>query len=189
MSFTDGTDTTEGDPSQVIDEIDRRTVADVKYNARIRHPVNDRLEIKFAKRDHGAGASIEVESEDRGWANHVFASVSEEIQKGVPRWSWTRRAYGRLIVAVVTALCIAGTVTLIVLPHVPAKDRPELPLVVFVQVSFGLGGILGMIAFSERPYNWFAPAFEITPEGRDPSGTRRLGYAVSLAVTSHNESH
>jgi hypothetical protein len=129
---------------------------------------------------------LEAGSGDRGWVNEVFASVSEEVEKGVPRWEWVRHKGGRSAFIAFVLICLAIIVSLIVVRQLPLKSQGTFVVLAAVSVV-----VLWFILTGQQPLNrfidWLFPGFEIFPEGGRPTGTRRLAFFGSLLLTIGSE--
>jgi hypothetical protein len=118
MTFWDGGDFASGPPGQIVIEIDRRTVSRVLIAAKVSSDFDENLQIDFSS----SGMELEVDSSDPGWANQAFVAASEEIEKGVPAWSWVRRPTGRNAFVGFVIACVAVIVSLIMAHQVSSKS-------------------------------------------------------------------
>ncbi|WP_124772999.1 hypothetical protein [Micromonospora inaquosa] len=152
-----------GPISEVLPEIDRRSVASLKFVAAL-WPA-ERLSVTFS-RNASEAVVIDVVSGRTGWAKQAYARLADEIEKGVPRWSPLRSENSRFGLAVSVAAVLGGFVGLVL-----AKSAGW-------DVRLVVGGLVFMatwpILLMQRLHNWMFPAFELQGEGGQSSGTRRL---------------
>jgi hypothetical protein len=116
--------------------------------------------------------TLAVKSGDQGWARQVLTSLSEEVEKGVPRWAWWRSPAGGAILGAITAL-IALAVTLLV---VPASVGMPFRLL----VGLGMGVAAQVIVGRSKFINWFLPPLEVASQGGSSGGRRLAGLGLLL---------
>jgi hypothetical protein len=175
-----------GEVNEVLAELDRRSTRCLVFafdveNQRIRsadafpsYHIGDGVQVRLGMDTNfrDSGADIIVSSPSTGWARSSFARISDEVEKGVPRWSSLRR-----YLFSVFALLFATAVMIGTFPHINSKDKTAVTLV-FGLVALFLAGML-VIAEDTRLVSWVFPRFELTGEGAQSSGTRRM-----IAVTA-----
>jgi hypothetical protein len=115
-----------------------------------------------------------VKSSDRGWARQAFVQLSEEIQKGVPAWSWLCREGGTLFSFVVTLAVFMATGFVLSWP-IPQNSFPP-ALGIFI----GLGVVASFATLIF--HSWLFPRFEVNFEGMKSSGSRRLAWLGTLLL-------
>jgi hypothetical protein len=158
----------------VLAELDPRSFTRIEFNAISAGTAvpGDGLVLVFNTRNGDFPVSLSAHSSDAGWARQALSSLSEEIDKGVPRWAPVRSMWGRSIVAVVVGL-IAWALALAILPSTITALNKIIAAVI-------VGGIVGLAL--GRAFDWFFPPLEVTTQGSN-AGTRRLA-GLGLLVLS-----
>ncbi|MFG3418702.1 hypothetical protein [Micromonospora sp. NPDC048063] len=152
-----------GPISEVLPEVDRRSVAGLKFVATL-WP-SERFSVSFA-RDASEAVVVEVSSQRTGWAKQAYARLADEVEKGVPRWASLRSDNSRFGLAVFAAAAAATFIGL-VLPKSNGWD-----------VRVAVGGLAFILTwpifYMQRLHKWIFPGFELLGEGSQSSGSRRL---------------
>jgi hypothetical protein len=161
-----------GPVSEVLPEVDRRSVASLKFVAAL-WP-SERLSVTFL-RSTGEAVVIDVVSQRTGWAKQAYARLADEIEKGVPRWAPLRSETSRLLLSFFASAAFGGFFGLVF-----AKLTPW-------DIYWIVGPLAALVALplvsAQRLHNWIFPGFELQGEGGQSSGTRRL-VALSLLGAS-----
>jgi hypothetical protein len=175
VTIVDGDDKTKGGIEPVLAEVDRRTVGSIKFST---EKYGDQVAVTLERNNSHSdcGVELEVSSPDRGWGNHAYAQLSDEISKGEPRYSWIRKWYGRGTVGIGSSILIVLAVVLIILPAVSRKDR----FLVWIIGFFCTYGLAVTAVMTDRFHDWLAPRFEITGQDGQSSGGRRIGAIIGL---------
>ncbi|MDJ1369791.1 hypothetical protein [Gulosibacter molinativorax] len=126
----------------------------VSIDLRGRLDVTKRILIEF---DEATGCSLQVTSGDRDWRNRAFEALEKQMRVSQPGWRWLSGPVGILLRLLVTLL--------ILLALIPVT-RALLPEVVHSAVAYylGLGLIIGALVFFF--FEWLAPRFLVTDNGR-----------------------
>jgi hypothetical protein len=174
--FEDGDDQVEGPVMQVLNEIDRRSidVLTFKLSGRFSPASGEEVALRFARTAIINAVSFEVRSSDPGWARKVLTLVSEEVQKGVPRWARFRSIPGQGLFPVLTAVAVFIT-TLLLLPTIAT---PWIPPLIAVVAALSMQVIVSTRKFT----NWLFPPFEVTTDSGANTGGRRLAAAGALVA-------
>lgn len=173
-TITHGDDSVTGNLNAAISELDRRTATSVTF--RIYHRFSDerlRLEMKWLEFFYAV--RLVISSPDPGWANQALGSVSEEVDKGRPRWAWTRSIWGRILVYIFSVSMVGVGASLLVEPFVSSLWRTIIANV----ITFSLGAIF----LPERIYSWLFPGVEIIAPGGTSTGSRRFIFVGSIVLT------
>lgn len=116
-------------------------------------------------------AHLEVNSEYVDWARSTFASLSGEIQRGVPSWVSLHSPTGKALT--IAAIQLVTSISLI------------LALVNVTQywwISSILAALLVLPLGFPRIYGWVLPKFELTALDVESSGSRRIVIALIVLV-------
>lgn len=169
-------ETVSGDISDVFPEIDRRSLQRVSFISAF-HP-RERIAVTFA-RNGSEAVFLQVESSDSGWARQGIARIAEEVEKGVPRWSFMRgRSLPTLSIRALAATAIGSAIAI----SVPSSTLVGGPTQrVFLGVLVGL--VLLGIQFLPKFRDFLFPPFELLGEGASASGSRRIAATVLLAAS------
>ncbi|MDG4779001.1 hypothetical protein O7614_04995 [Micromonospora sp. WMMD961] len=119
---------------------------------------------------------LEVTSPSAGWTRAAFASICDEIEKGVPKWSFMRRPFWRFFLGI-SYFYVPWVAIMLAIEPEPAIWSATIWLPTIAVLLSAVSGI------TNRLTDWLFPPFEITQDGAQPSGTRRLGILASLFVT------
>lgn len=176
----DRDDEIRGPVADVLGALDRRSVTSIEFTQKGEHTQHDeQFSLKFSRNpDYNEDiVTLRITSGDQGWARQALAQLTEEVEKGVPRWAWWRSISGSLlswcIVLLSTALLIiAGSRSVGVVTTVG-----WLPTV----IGSGLTGLL--VAFwsqTPRIRNWMLPPLEITSEVGSTGARRLAGLALII---------
>jgi hypothetical protein len=169
----DGDDTTKGDFETVLNEIDRRSVSSIKFEI---GRYDDKIVLTFKRSGYEAGAKLAVSSPDLGWGKRSYVELTDEVAKGVPRYSWIHTTPGRGITGLASSLLIVLTVVLLVLPAVTSKDRPG----VWIIGAFSTLWVFMGLTITGRIFEWLAPHFELIGADVQPTGSRRIWAIIGL---------
>jgi hypothetical protein len=174
--FQDGDDEVEGPISEALDELDRRTTSRLRFKATstATPTVGEALNIRFQRDSPTQAVTLQIESYDQAWARQVLTLLSEEIEKGVPKWAWCRSIPGRAIISVAAALAFFAAVVLITPPSMPSPVRVAIAVIVGLAAQ--------VVAQLHRVIDWFFPPFEITSHGGSTGG-RRLAAVATIAAS------
>jgi hypothetical protein len=122
-----------------------------------------------------SAVEISVTSPSAGWARATFSHLCDEIDKGVPRWSFLRKQGYQALLQLIIVLVPTSAVAI----AVPKSE--------WVSTIYLVGSIIGIsLVLSgalRRLMDWMLLAFEITQDGGQPSGTRRLVALLGILVT------
>ena len=189
VTMVDGDDTTTGASAAVFAELDKRTVRSLTFVVGDSYE-NEHVIIELSRegiRSSGYsgmmssayGVTLKVASTDRGWAKQVFAQLSEEVDKGVPKYSWVHKRLGRLVVGVGSVIAVTFAIILMILPAIPHGDRWIAWVGSAYSMLFGSTAIVSTTWF----FNWLAPPFEVIGEDGQTSGWRRVSALLGIAGT------
>ncbi|WAE73650.1 hypothetical protein OUQ99_00485 [Streptomonospora nanhaiensis] len=153
-----------GSIDDVFPEIDRRSFEKIEIIGA--QSPNNYVSISFNRKMDPA-VRLTVDSHDTSWARQTFVRISDEIYKGVPRWGFMRNTTP-LPLLIKSFFGILPTIgTLLALPSNIISDA-------FFPTAF-IGLILTIyFIFSEKLTNFFFPLIEITGEGSQSTGARRI---------------
>lgn len=170
---------TTGDPEDMLQELDRRTLVELGFVGRFRYS-SEKLEIAFKQTRFGAAVRLHVRSDDVGWARATFSHLSDEIDKGRPWWSWVHSTRGSFGLQVLTTLVFLLALLVALWPEKPMTGTQWANSIICLLVaSFVLGAILTSNAVLFRLF----PPFEITEGGTRSTGGGVLIYALTLVVS------
>lgn len=175
-TVTHGDDAVWGGLDRALSELDRRTVTSVSFRITTRIG-EDRLRVELSWRDLYYPVRLVISSPDPGWAKQAFTSISEEIDKGRPRWAWVCSGWGRSIVTTSSTITFATGVSLLVAPFV---HSPTFRLSIVIGIELVM---LVLVGVSQRTYRWIFPAVELIVPGGTSTGSRRFAFIGSLALT------
>lgn len=181
-----------GKVDPVLAEMDRRSTRSLRYvTDGIRPPsrlfrglsesVTDGLYIRLGPPDssffHDSDqVCVVVTSPSTGWARSSFARICDEVEKGVPKWSFVRLPVFRFMLG---AFYFAVPYLAVMLAIQPELDR----WLMIGVITAGAALLLGMLEITGKLTDWLFPAFEVFQEGGQPSGTRRATALISLLIT------
>jgi hypothetical protein len=180
MTIVEGTDTITGSIEGVLGEVDRRSTSEICFSNRLRYGSSDLLSVKLRRDRSHKAAELHIKSEDPGWAREAFVHLSEQIDKGYPRWGWICSGRGEVLFVLFNTLCLMALVALLAWPPSPVRlfgpDKIGAPIL--------WGVICGLISFflSPKLLNWMFPSFEITGPGGQSKGGRYVAYIGSLVA-------
>jgi hypothetical protein len=180
VGYGDIDDVAIGAPDEIIKEIDTRSVTLLTIFAETEtsSQFSEKVQLDFGP----DGVALETGSSDRGWVNQVLAAVTEEVEKGVPRWAWVRRRGGRSAFLALVLISLAFIISLIAAKHIPRRSEGSFLGLTAVSVVL-LWFIFTGQQLTNRFIDWLFPAFQMLPEGGRPAGTRRLAFIGSLLLT------
>ena len=164
----EGSDEVSGSVGDVLSELDRRNVNRITFQIDEKSSFlpTSCLEIILAS-EFAFAAQLKVNSEYVGWARSTFASLSGEIQRGVPRWVSLHSPIGKALT--IAAIQLVTSISLI------------LALVNVTQywwISAILAALLVLPLGFPRIYGWVLPKFELTALDVESSGSRRIVIAL-----------
>lgn len=171
--ISEGSESISGSLHAVVAAIDRRTFQRMTF--KLEGYSSPHLQLKFDSEFgslDGQGLTLEVSSSWRDWVRQTFTELSDEIDKGVPRWHFLRTVPGLALITLVGGLagfCIA-------LPMFNSGND--------VISSLGTSPIILLMILSPiSAYVWAFPGFEITHEGGTTTGARRLAFMCALLLS------
>ncbi|WP_433344314.1 hypothetical protein [Micromonospora sp. CA-111912] len=175
-----------GNVDEVLAELDRRSTLGIVFRSDgMRGPdslyrslsdeVRDGVYIRLGKgRYHrSTGAEVSVTSTSTGWARSSFARICDEMEKGVPTWALASRLAPAIFVLLVAAPFAAIAIAL------GGGNYAWWSVVACCGVLFAAT----VSRLSERFMGWLLPPFEISAEGSESSGTRRLVTILATVST------
>ena len=161
----------EGDPFELLDEIDRpQEIAEISisqgrqgYSYRL--PKHSGFRIVFDK----YGANAVIFGIDRAWIDICKPVITRALGANRPRYHWMATWWGSVLVgyfpimiaAVITVLLLAGSL----------RESPTLLLLVFVGYGIVLIGAMIFVIFG---WGRLLPMFEVTDGKRSATGARAL---------------
>ncbi|MET8910387.1 hypothetical protein [Micromonospora sp. NPDC004551] len=181
-----------GRVDEVLAEMDRRSTVSVRFRADGSRPpdrqygrtseyVSDGIHLRLGGQGDSPfrtdrPVSLTVTSPSAGWARAAFARVSDEIEKGVPRWAVVRRPSAQFSLSLLYFAVPYITVMLIIKARQP------------IWIAGFWAGIIAWLISSvsgtaSRFHNWLFPPFEITQDGAESSGTRRILFLITLMLS------
>lgn len=184
-TIVDGDDKVAGPVAEILEEIDRRTVQTVAFSLKsASHELRrEDVSITFTRSETSwrSGVSLEVQSTDQGWGRQVFAGLSEEIEKGVPAWSWVQTTGGSIVIfTLMCASLIAGS-SLCLIPIIwPPKEVSQ---VLAISIGISLMSVYpSMFLSGHKVRTWLCPQFELLGETGGASQVRRLTFLTTIAI-------
>ncbi|WP_188188937.1 hypothetical protein [Nonomuraea sp. SYSU D8015] len=162
-----------GSIDDVFSEIDRRSIRRLTFIAALQP--RERLILRFSRHQMPA-VTLEVESSDTGWARQALAKLADEVDKGVPRWSFVWGPGERAFYTNVAASAIVGL----------AVGVSELASSLGANFAIGMFVFMGIWIFSmsaSRLREFIFPRFEILGDGSQSTGSRRLA-TLTLVLLS-----
>lgn len=179
-----GTDSSTGQPDDVIKELDRRTVTSYTLESLFPYPTRDEsLTVKFmwAHGDNSTGAEVKIGSKDIGWANQALAMLSEEIDKGGPKWFSVHKPAMRFAVHLLVTLSVAGSITFAFAPLL--QGALAVIALAIVSVLFVAWLLVGVAVLAPFVYNTIFPPVELLGEDFHSTTGRRVAFFSSLVLT------
>jgi hypothetical protein len=171
---TDGSDTATGPIDPVLAQVDRRSVQSVDFEVRIQFAYIEKDERVKLTLSQAEGVTLAGTSSDPGWIRQVLAQMSEEVDKGAPRWGWIHSRPGRVAFWLVVGLVAAVVFALSMAPHTKAAT--------WLLASTAAFAVAAPAASIAPVRLWLFPRFEITGDGV-ATGTRRLVFLGSLLLS------
>ncbi|WP_448623568.1 hypothetical protein [Geodermatophilus sp. URMC 64] len=170
----DGDDEIEGPIDEVLAELDPRTIDRLEFSATSDHTVipGDAIALVFNRGNSYSPISLVVRSSDHGWARQVLSSLSEEVEKGVPRWARWRSIAGRAAISWATYVAVY-VLLLLILPTALAPLPRQI-------IAIGAGIVVAFAAASSRSLDWLLPPFEVRSQGTSTGGRRITALALLL---------
>ncbi|MET8256469.1 hypothetical protein [Micromonospora sp. NPDC005205] len=169
--ISEGSESISGSLHAVVAAIDRRTFKRMTF--KLKGFSSPQLELTFdSELESGQGLTLQVSSSWRDWVRQTFTELSDEIDKGVPRWHFLRTGPGLALITLVGGL--AGFA--IALPMFNSGNN-------FVSALGTSPIIILMILSPLLAYIWAFPGFEITHEGGTTTGARRLAFICALLLS------
>ena len=165
-SLHDGDDQIDGSIAEVLDELDRRSATRLEFSSTGMYAAaaGEELRVVFSRSSYIQAVHLKVRSGDQGWARQVLTLLSEEIEKGVPKWAWCRSLWGRILISLVVTVCLVSA--LFLLP-------PLLTSIPRAVIASGIILTVQIVVSSPGVVRWFFPPFEVTSQAGS-SGGRRL---------------
>lgn len=164
-----------GSPDEVIDTLDERTVESFACDLSTWGDVVIHIS---ASMDRRYGAQVRVSGSDPPLVHSVFTEIAVAMKRGVPKWSWVRKA-SALWIVVVGALAFLATY-----PHTTGIKTPSIEnrLLASGLVALWFGFVFG-VALSWAIRRLF-PGFEITAPGGQGSSSRILWFLLALVASA-----
>ena len=174
-------ETIEGNWTEVMSEFDSRTYNELRLSCQ-RYGSEDRLVVTICPARRAAeiapGIWLEVQSTDRGWALQSQAQVSDEIDRGVPRWAWMHS----IPATVALGMLIYAAVVLPLLIVIAKVNLGWIAILAWIGVIL-VGGIVQYVATRR---DWLIrrvlPPVEILHEGQDSSGSRAISFGIGVIL-------
>jgi len=166
-SLHDGDDQIDGSIAEVLDELDRRSSTRLEFSSTGMYTAaaGEELRVVFSRLSYIHAVYLTVRSGDQGWARQVLTLLSEEIEKGVPKWAWCRSIWGHILIfLVVNTVCVVSA-SFLLPPLLTSIPRVVIAsgILVTAQIVVSLPGVM----------RWFFPPFEVTSQAGS-SGGRHL---------------
>ena len=176
--FLDGDDEVQGPIPDVLNELDRRTTRQLSFKVDASHVPTmngERIVLSFSRKKEGNSVELEVQSSDPGWARQALTILSEEVEKGVPKWARARTRAGQFLVALAVAVPTVIIAALLFPSHWPAWQR--------VLVGLIPATVVACITVMPEIISWLFPSFEITSDSGGSTGGRRIAAALALVAS------
>lgn len=125
------------------------------------------------------GTWCEVEGDDAVWVASMAHSVQQHFNRRRPWWAWL---HGRLGF-IVRFYFVFAALFAFIFPAVPSLKNEDRPTA--YAIATAIAGILVLATFglvNSRALNRLLPRFEILPDGKTATGTRRLVWVVTLVL-------
>jgi hypothetical protein len=166
-------DVVTGPTESVLTEVDRRSVRSLTFIGAI--DFGEYVIVTFTRTQDWA-ARVEVRSSNIGWAKQALTRLTDEIEKGVPQWAFMRNSTGNVTVSVrlLTGIIIGASIALM-WPNKEQHGNISLGVIFAILSAILLG--------SAKLKNFLFPAFEISGEARESTGSRRIA-ALALILIS-----
>jgi hypothetical protein len=132
------------------------------------------------------GTWCEVEGDDAVWVAGMAHSVQQHFNRSRPQWAWLHSPLG----FIVRFYSVLAALLFFIYPALPSlknavsslkiEDRPTA-----YAIATAIAGILTLATFglvNNRAMNRLLPRFEILPDGKTATGTRRLAWVVTLVL-------
>jgi hypothetical protein len=126
------------------------------------------------------GTWCEVEGDDAVWVASMAHSVQQHFNRRRPSWAWL---HSRFLGFTVRFYFVFAALFAFIFPALPSLKNVDLPTA--YAISTAIAGILALATFglvNSRALNRLLPRFEILPDGKTATGTRRLGWVVTLVL-------
>lgn len=175
--FTEGGDKVSGTPSDVVSEIDYRTLISIGIKLRVLVPELYELELVMQSSNHwNSGASLTVSSNNQHWARQTFAAFSEEVSKGIPWWSIFRRVPVNFVVS----MLVVAIMMAFMIPAIRAvPDDKYTPFAALASLGVTAMGYLIYYTIAR----WIFRPFELIPNGAQSKGGRRIIFIAGILIS------
>jgi hypothetical protein len=173
-TLQDGDDQIEGPINEVLAELDPRTISRLEFSATSHYigAAGDAIGLTFNKENLFQPVVLDVRSSDQGWARQALTSLSEEIERGVPKWARWRSFLGKMGVSVAICLVVYLIATILLPSSLHTWIRTLTASAIAIAVA--------LVATSFRSLDWFLPPFEVRSQGTSTGGRRIAGLALLL---------
>lgn len=150
----------------------------------------ERLYIRYPALGSGSGRVVqlwftrtgtwcEVEGDDAVWVASMAHSVQQHFNRRRPWWAWLHSRFGFIVCFY---LVLAGLFALIY-PAVPSLKTEDRPTAYAIATAIAITLMLAAFGLvNSRVLNRLLPRFEILPDGKTATGTRRLVWVVTLVL-------
>jgi hypothetical protein len=125
------------------------------------------------------GTWCEVEGEDAVWVASMAHSVQQHFNRRRPRWAWLHSQLGFFV----RFYFVLAALFAFIYPAVRSlkiEDRPTAYAIATAITGILTLATLGLV--NSRALNRLLPRFEILPDGKTATGTRRLAWFVTLVL-------
>ncbi|MGC5032217.1 hypothetical protein [Micromonospora sp. DT229] len=194
LDVEDQHETVSGQVAEVLSELDRRSTKSVTMTASpyryLAGDIHDVEQDENSSLTEGiyvhlgsggqfnlVGAEVRVSSPDTGWARSTFARLVDEIEKGVPRWARLRKHIMIPFAFLTSAFTILG----FAIGYSLQAYWNDWWLAPFGGAFLGFMSI--PFAYGEKLFGWLFPPFEVTGEGSQSSGGRRIAFLTSVLIS------
>ncbi|MGW0071046.1 hypothetical protein ACWDUI_26700 [Streptosporangium sandarakinum] len=161
---------TSGDFEEVLAELDRRSIRKIIFAGAI--APRDKVIISFEKGE-SPPVVLSIQSPHPSWGRQALARLSDEIEKGVPSWSFIHeRRMASFIFRLLAVIILAAAATMAIMKNFFTEEGGGLFLFTCLPFSF--------IISSDRVAGWFFPSIEILGEGAQSTGSRRIVSVILL---------
>ncbi|MEV0424800.1 hypothetical protein [Streptosporangium canum] len=172
LVLLDDEDKVVGSIDDIFPEIDRRSMERLTFISAI-NP-REHLIVTFAR--DSAAATVDIESEDTGWARQALARITDEVEKGVPRWAFVRGSGSTPFWINVGVATVVGLATGLAQIAQSVSANFAIGLMVFVGIFIFLFSSMGLRDF-------VFPRFEVLGDGAQSTGSRRLVTLTLIAIS------
>lgn|GEM_PF-7062558 len=175
VAIMESGDVARGSSIEVFPEVDYRNVQNVRM---VFGHGDEFLELCFSTAAvDTTPVKLAVSSKDIGWAKLAFATLSDEVQTGVPRWARLKGERINGVLALTMGSVVLGVGLAAVRQANVSLPRWSWPLVVILIV---MAIAFTLPSLSDRLF----PSFEVLPVGSRPTGNRVLIWLLGACVTN-----